>query len=212
MAQAILFDLDGTISDSAEGIISCSARTLEHFGITPPSREEMRSFIGPPAPFTFRRMGIPEERIQEAVRIYRGFYRATGIYENYMYPGIPELLHKLQQCGKELFVATSKPEFLTIPILERFGIADCFTLICGASSDTERNTKEAVIAHLLNLTGGLTEAVMVGDTVYDVKGAAHFEIPTIGVSWGYGNPKDLQEAGAIGIVDTTEELYKLLIK
>ena len=212
MAQDILFDLDGTISDSADGIINCSIKTLQHFGITPPSRQEMRSFIGPPAPYNFRRMGIPEAQIEDAVRIYRSHYRQTGIYENYMYPGIAPLLRKLNASGRRLFVATSKPEHLTVPILERFGIADCFALICGAASDTERNSKEAVIAHLLHLAGGLTDAVMVGDTVFDVKGAAQFGIPTICVSWGYGDSEILQQAGAVAIVHNTEELYEILTK
>ena len=212
MARDILFDLDGTISDSADGIINCSIKTLEYFGITPPPRQEMRSFIGPPAPYNFRRMGIPETQIEEAVRIYRSYYRETGIYQNYMYPGIASLLQMLKASGKRLYVATSKPEHLTIPILERFGIADCFSLICGAASDTERNSKEAVIAHLLHLTGDLTDAVMVGDTVFDVKGAAQFGIPTIGVRWGYGDEETLQQAGAIAVVNNTEELYTLLTK
>ena len=212
MAKEILFDLDGTISDSADGIIHCSAQTLEYFGITPPPWEVMRSFIGPPAPVNFRRMGIPEEQIDEAVRIYRGFYRSTGIFENYMYPGIAELFQKLKQSGKELYVATSKPEHLTIPILERFGIAGYFTHICGAASDTERNTKEAVIEYLIQISGGLTDAVMVGDTVFDVKGAAHFGIPTVGVSWGYGDTETLKHAGAVAIVNNTEELYTFLTK
>ena len=212
MAKSILFDLDGTLMDSAEGIINCSALTLEHFGIVPPPKAEMRSFIGPPAPFNFRRMGIPEEQIPEAVRVYRSFYRETGIFQNEVYPGIAHLLKKLKDQDKALYVATSKPEHLTIPILQRFDLTQYFTLICGAASDTERNTKEAVIQHLLDLSGGLEDPVMIGDTLFDVQGAAHFGIPTIGVSWGYGNPAQLLEAGALTVAHNTDELYDILTK
>ena len=129
-----------------------------------------------------------------------------------MYPGIAQLLKKLKDQGKELYVATSKPEHLTIPILQRFDLTQYFTLICGAASDTKRNTKEAVIQHLLDLSGGLEDPVMIGDTLFDVKGAAHFGIPTIGVSWGYGNPAQLLEAGALTVAHNTDELYDILTK
>lgn len=211
MRKNILFDLDGTLTDSGEGIINCSLLTLEHYGIPLPSREEMRSFVGPPAPENFKRLGIPAEQIPEAIRYYRSHYMATGIYENEVYPGIPELLETLCNLGCRLYVATSKPEFMTHQILERFGLSRYFTLICGAASDTERNTKEAVIAHLLKESGGLDNPIMIGDTVYDVRGASLYGIPTIGVTWGYGMPEDLRKEGAVAIVENTQELLEILI-
>ena len=210
MGKAILFDLDGTLTDSGDGIINCALRALEHYGLPLPSREEMRSFVGPPLTGSFLRMGVPEDQVPEAIRIYRSHYMVTGIHENKVYPGIRELLEALLSQGHKLYVATSKPEFMTNQILDGFDLSRYFTLICGASSDTYRNTKEAVIAYLLETSGGLEDPVMIGDTVFDVQGAAVHGIPTIAVSWGYGEVEDMVAAGAIATARDTEELLHLL--
>lgn len=208
--KAILFDLDGTITDSGEGIMNCAVAALEHFGIAPPSRQEMRTFVGPPLHDSFVRFGVPADRTDEAIRVYRQRYMPIGIFENKVYPGIPELLQTLIRQGHTLYIATSKPEFMTNQILDRFGLSQYFTRICGATTDKERNTKEAVIAYLLEECGRQENMVMVGDTVYDIRGAAYHGIPAIGVAWGYGNTQDMQREGAIAIVNTTEELLELL--
>lgn len=210
MGKDILFDLDGTLIDSGEGIINCALQVLEHFGLPLPSQEAMRVFVGPPLTDSFQRFGVAADQIPEAIRVYRSHYMVTGIYENHVYPGIPELLEALRSHGHRLFVATSKPEFMTNQILERFDLIRYFTLICGASTDTCRNTKESVIAYLLEQSGGLESPVMIGDTVYDVKGAAYHGISAVGVSWGYGKCEDMREAGAVAIIDTTEELLAYL--
>ena len=208
--NAILFDLDGTLTDSGEGIINCAIPALEHFGITPPEREKLRVFVGPPLHETFVKFGVPADKTDEAIQIYRQRYIPIGIFENKLYPGIPELLEALVNKGHKLYIATSKPEFMTLQILERFGIIQYFTKICGASTDSSRNTKEAVIAYLLEQCDNREDMVMVGDTVYDVRGAAFHGIPAIGVSWGYGNTEDMEREGAIAIAHSTEELIKLL--
>ena len=133
-----------------------------------------------------------------------------GKYENHPYPGIRELLEALKARGHKLFVATSKPEVTAIEVLEHFDLAKYFDLICGASMDQSRTTKSEVIAFLLEQNGRIDNAVMVGDTEFDVLGAAAHGIPTIGVAWGYGEVADMQKAGAAAIADTPEQLLELL--
>ena len=210
--KAILFDLDGTLTDSGEGIINCASLALEHYGIPLPSREEMRVFIGPPLRETFIKYGVPADKAEEAIEIYRSRYIPIGKYENRPYDGIRELLEKLRAQGHQLYVATSKPEGMSVDILEHFDLARYFTRICGASLDASRSTKSAVIAYLLEQAGDVTEAVMVGDTKFDITGAQAHNIPAIGVSWGYGEVSDMEAAGAAAIAHSPEELFELLQK
>ena len=210
MAKTILFDLDGTLTDSGEGIINCALHALKALNLPLPDRETMRVFVGPPLHETFVRFGVPEDKADEAVAIYRSRYIPIGKFENTTYAGIEELLGKLIAEGHKLYVATSKPEKLSVEILEHFGLAKYFTLICGASTDRTRSTKEAVITYLLEQSGHHDQILMVGDTVFDVIGAKMHGIPTIGVSWGYGEVEDMLNAGAAGIANTMDELYALL--
>lgn len=212
MQKTILFDLDGTLTDSGEGIINCAILALEHFGLPIPSRETLRVFVGPPLHESFIRFGVPAEKAEEAVAVYRSRYIPIGKFENTPYPGIRELLEKLKAEGHRLYVATSKPEQMSIDILEHFDLAKYFDRICGASLDTSRTDKAAVIAYLQDLTGKSENTIMVGDTKFDVIGAKKHGIPTIGVSWGYGTVEDLQEAGAAAIVHSMEELYQQLTR
>ena len=210
MKKTILFDLDGTLTDSGEGIINCAALALERLGLPVPTREKMRVFVGPPLRDTFVRFGVPEDRTDEAIRIYRSRYIPTGMFENTPYPGVEALLETLKNEGYTLYVATSKPEEMSVTILERFGLAPYFDRICGASTDTSRSTKDAVIAYLLEHSGAKEDMIMVGDTKYDVLGAKVHGIPAIGVSWGYGDREEMAQAGAVGIADTMDELLELL--
>ena len=208
--KTILFDLDGTLTDSGEGIINCAALALRHFNLPVPDRETMRVFVGPPLHESFIRFGVPEDKTEEAIRVYRSRYIPIGKFENTPYPGIAELLEKLKSQGHRLYVATSKPEQMSIEILEHFDLAKYFTLICGASLDLSRNSKDAVIAYLLQQAETDGEIIMVGDTAYDVLGAKMHGIPTIGVSWGYGKVEDMEKAGAAAIVHTMDELFAAL--
>ncbi len=210
MKKCILFDLDGTLTDSGEGIINCAQLALEHFGLPIPTREELRVFVGPPLHETFIKFGVPADKAEEAVAVYRSRYIPIGKFENAPYPGIRELLEALASHGHKLYVATSKPEGMSVDILEHFDLAKYFTRICGASMDTSRTNKDAVIAYLLEQTGRSENTIMVGDTAFDVLGAKAHGIPTIGVAWGYGLVADMERAGAVAIAHDTTELLTLL--
>lgn len=210
MKKAILFDLDGTLTDSGEGIIKSAAMVLEKYGLPVPDYDTMRVFVGPPLHETFIKFGIPPEEADAAVELYRTRYTTVGKFENFPYPGIREMLEKLKAAGHKLYVATSKPEPMSIEILEHFDLAGYFDMICGATFDRSRSEKSDVIAYLLQQVGKKEHAIMVGDTVFDVIGAARHGIPTIGVSWGYGKVQDMQAAGAMAIAYTPAELLQLL--
>lgn len=207
---AILFDLDGTLTDSGEGIMNCAMLALEHYGIPVPNRDALRVFVGPPLAEAFRKFGVPPEKTEEAIAIFRGRYLTVGKYENFPYPGIPALLRKLKDRGFRLYVATSKPETTAVEILEHFDLAGYFERICGASMDDARTTKAEVIAYLLEQTGRADQILMVGDTAYDVLGAKAHGIATIGVAWGYGDVAEMQRSGAAAIAHSMDELFDLL--
>lgn len=213
MAQkAILFDLDGTLTDSGEGIMKCAKLALDHYGIEVKNFNDLRIFVGPPLDLIFMKFGVPADQTDEAIRIYRSRYLTVGKFENFPYPGIPEMLEKLQKQGYKLYVATSKPESTSLEIIEHFGLAKYFERICGATMDGSRSSKADVIAYLLNLAGRSEEIVMVGDTEFDVIGAKAHNIPCIGVAWGYGEVSDMENAGAAAIAHSVDELYEILTK
>lgn len=208
--KAIFFDLDGTLTDSGEGIINCATLALEHFGIPVPSREEMRVFVGPPLDQTFIQFGVPADQANEAIRVFRSRYTTIGKFENFPYPGVQEMLQALKKQGHLLYVATSKPENMALEVMEKFELAPYFDQICGATLDGSRSHKADVISYLLQKIGDVEKAIMVGDTAFDVIGAAAHGIPTIGVSWGYGKVTDMENAGAIGIANSMDELVELI--
>lgn len=209
--KQILFDLDGTLTDSGEGIIRCAQETLAHFGLPISTKDELRVIVGPPLRKSFLRFGISPEDVEDAVEVYRKHYTAHGKFENFPYPGIASLLRRLKEDGHRLYVATSKPEAMSIEILQHFDLAKYFDIICGATSDDSRDTKAKVIQHLLSQISLIPgRIVMVGDTVYDVDGANTLHLPSIGVSWGYGVVEEMREAGAIGIAHSMDALYHLI--
>lgn len=179
--KTIIFDLDGTLTDAGEGIINCAALALRQLGLPVPDRDAMSVFVGPPLRDTFRKFGVTEEKVEEAISSYRSRYIPIGMFENTPYPGIHALLAALKERGHKLYVATSKPETMAVAILQKFDLAPYFDLICGATLDSSRDSKSKVIEYLLNQIQK-NDTVMVGDTVFDVLGAAEHGIPTIGVT------------------------------
>lgn len=205
---SILFDLDGTLTDSGEGIFNCVALALRHFGLEVPQDGSLRRFIGPPLRDTFPQFGVPEDRVEEALEVFRGRYHTVGKFENVPYPGISELLDKLSADGHRLYVATSKPESTAKEVLSKFELADYFEIICGADMEGKRDTKDAVIAELLTRLPKDARKIMVGDTVYDIEGALVHGIPTVAVTWGYGDPAMFTQA--INTARDPEGLYDIL--
>lgn len=212
--QYILFDLDGTLTDSAEGITKSAQYALNAMGIPVEDPQELSFFVGPPLRDTFRDYyQMTEEEIDEAVRLFRVYFRPKGIFENQVYDGIPQLLEHLTEAGKILMVATSKPTDFAETVLEHFHLDQYFDFVAGATMEEGRTKKADVIAYLLEECQlvDTSELIMVGDRAQDVIGAREMGIPTIGVLYGYGSRKELKDAGADYIVKSIEELEEVLL-
>ena len=210
VTKTILFDLDGTLTDSGAGIMNCAVEALNHFGLPVPDVSILRTIVGPPLDDSLIRLGLDPKDVDEGITVFRKRYTAVGKFENVPYPGIHSLLEKLKAQGHTLYVATSKPEIMAVEIMEHFDLAKYFDSICGATLDKSRASKSAVIAYLMEKNGRADNMVMVGDTAYDVLGAAEHRIPTIGVTWGYGEEADMVNAGAAAIAHSMDELFTLL--
>lgn len=211
--EFILFDLDGTLSDSAKGIMKGAYIALQHFGVEVENYDDLYKFIGPPLVTSFMEFyGLSEEQAKEAVVIYREYYSETGLFENELYPGIEELLKELKARGKHLLVATSKPENYATIILEHFGIAHYFEFIGGATMDGKIGTKTQVIEHTLKMANitDLSKAVMIGDRHHDVEGANETGLDCIGVLYGYGSQEELTTAGAKYIAKAVEDVGMMI--
>lgn len=210
MSQVILFDLDGTLTESGEGIINCVQYALEKLGKKEEHPENLQCFIGPPLKEQFMKYaGLSEEEGEKAVVYYRERYTTTGIFENRLYPKIPELLELLKINNKILAVASSKPEVYAKQILEHFQIADYFTAIVGSELDGRRTEKAEVIEEALrrmHLEEERDKVLMVGDRSHDVQGAISCGLQCIGVAYGYGSREELEKAGAVYIADSVEDL------
>nr|WP_276030883.1 HAD-IA family hydrolase [Mycolicibacterium komossense] len=184
--QLVLFDLDGTLTDSAEGIVSSFRHALAQIGAVAPDGDLASRVVGPPMHQTLRGMGLGEQA-DIAVAAYRADYTARGWSMNSLFDGIPQLLADLKSAGVRLAVATSKAEPTARRILAHFGLDEYFEVIAGASVDGTRAAKAEVVAHALAQLSPLPERVlMVGDRSHDVEGAAEHGIETVVVGWGYG--------------------------
>lgn len=212
----VLLDLDGTISDSSPGIGRCVREAFVACGYPEPNAAEIRELIGPPFEITFPALGVPATDVERVIDAYRVRYEDTGMFENTMYPGIPEMFEELRRAGLTLTLATAKPQHTAIRIVEHFGLSDYFTVLAGATAEvgTGRRTKGEVIAYALGMLGVSTHEgerhgvhlVMVGDRNHDVEGASLNQIPCIGVTWGFGSPEELTHAGAATLVDTPSQV------
>ncbi|MGN0399125.1 MAG: HAD-IA family hydrolase [Blautia sp.] len=214
MYQALLFDLDGTLTASGEGITKSVRYALEKLGRKAPSLEELEVFVGPPLLGQFMAYcGMSEDEANLGVKYYRERYNSIGLYENQPYDGVKELLEQLKAKGFQLGVASSKPEHMVREILQHFHMADYFQVIRGSIPERLKMTKAEVVEEALKDLGyenRREEAVMIGDRKYDVEGAVTADLACIGVTYGYGTFEELKEAGADHIVQSVEELGRLL--
>ena len=215
MWNTVLFDLDGTLSDSAPGITRCVQYALEkEFGIIR-KPEELIEFVGPPLKEQFMLYtGCNDEMGERAVDRYRERYRPVGIFENSLYPGIPELLLQLRNEGFRIALSSSKPEEFCHQILETFEIAQYFDVVCGSDMEGRHTDKAEVVEevlHRLGMENRREEVVLVGDRKYDIIGGKQRGVGTIGVSYGYGSREELELEWPDCIVDTVTELRNVLI-
>lgn len=204
----ILFDFDGTLMDSSEGVAAAFSALGKHYGISIPP-ETCRKMIGPPLLYSLVHiLGFAPEQAEEAMEVYRRAYAGEGMFLASVYPGIPGLLQRLHQAGRKLFVATSKPEVYARQILEKKGLARWFTFTGGSDlAETERAEKADVIRYVLETCGlDPAECLMAGDRKYDVLGAAANGVQTAGVLYGFGSREELESAGAAFLCATPGEL------
>ena len=213
--HTILFDLDGTLTDSQEGITKSVQYALAHFGIEVEDLSSLRKFIGPPLTESFKAFyGMDDREAHVGLVKYRERFTDVGWAENAVYPGIGELVADLKKSGKRLLLATSKPEVQALKIMEHFGLKEHFELICGpALNAPDGYGKADVIRDALrraNITD-LTGIVMVGDRHHDVDGAHAVGLPCIGVLYGYGDRAELVSAGADHIAEDPAALRRMLL-
>ena len=210
----ILFDLDGTLTDPGIGITNSVMYALKKFNIDVPDRTALYKFIGPPLKGSFEEFyNFTPDQSEQAVSYYREYFRKQGMLENVVYDGIPEMLDHLKASGKKLIVATSKPEAFTLEILRHFRLYDYFDFIAGATMDDTRNKKADIIRYALESCGitNKVSAIMIGDRKHDIIGAKENGLDSIGVLFGYGDRKELTDAGATFIAVSAEEVEKLLL-
>ena len=213
--QYLLFDLDGTLTDPAEGITNCVTYALERFGIYPRSREELYAYIGPPLIYSFTHFHhLSDEEAVQAVAYYRERYSVTGWSENRVFEGVPELLCELKERGVALMVATSKPEEYTNRILEHFGLAQYFTFVAGCTLSGLRPEKADVIAYIRERYPDIRaeNTLMIGDRRFDVDGAHRCGLPAVGVLYGYGDRAEMEDDSADFITESVHALREFLLE
>lgn len=210
----LLIDLDGTISDSHQGIARSLQFAFAETGYDPPSDDRVREVIGPPFEASLPTLGVPTHDIARVIRKYRERYNDVGLFENVLYDGIVDMLRTLRAAGITLTLATAKPERAARRITAHFGLSDLFTFEAGAAGNLgERRTKAQVITYALQELGieAGAHVLMLGDRDHDVEGARHNEIGCIGVTWGFGSERELTEAGAAVIVNTPADVVPVVL-
>lgn len=213
MKKYILFDFDGTVFDSAEGITKSVQYALGKMGIRA-ELDELMCFAGPPLDEMFAlRYGMSEDEAQTAVRFYRERYTPIGWEECTPFAGMHELMYRLRDRGAKIAVATSKPRRFAEQILEKYGMRDAFDLVCGSEFDGTRGQKWEVIEYALQSFGiSPDETIMVGDRKYDVIGAEKCGVDCVGVRFGYAEPGELEAAGAVYVAEDADDLFDYLTK
>lgn len=215
MKRIVLFDLDGTLMNTKEGITKCAAYALGHYGIQE-NPEKLDFFIGPPLHLSFQEFyGFDEEKAAEATMFYRERYKDIGIFECEPYPGILEVVKELWEQGFHLGVATSKPEVFAVRILEKFQLAPYFEFVTGSLLDNSRTDKQEVIEEAFQRFGvgreyEKREVIMVGDRKHDIEGAKKAGIRSVGVRFGFAKEGELEQAGADYLAGKPEDIVKIV--
>ena len=212
VATNVLFDLDGTIWDSYEGITRTVVHTLRQLGVEVPAESDLVGHVGPPLAVMLAELGVPAQRIDEARDVYRDRYRQRGEFECTVYPGAVDLLTELRAAGIALATATSKGVEPTRRMLAHFDLDHRFDVIAAADMSARDHSKADVIAAALAGLGDppRSTVIMVGDRRYDIEGGRAHGLATVGVTWGYGTRAELVDAGADAVVDSFDELADVL--
>lgn len=211
--KTVLFDLDGTLTDSGPGIMNSVQHALKKYGMEVDDISELRSFVGPPLAKQFELFcGFSEEESKQAVEHFREYYVDKGIFENSVYEGIPEVLKTLKKKGYQLLVATSKPEHLAHIVLDHFQLSQYFDFIGGSYMDLTRTKKSEVIEYVLEQCNCTEreQILMIGDTSYDMIGAKQAGVHSMGVEYGYGTKEELVNAGAELLAKTPKDILDFL--
>lgn len=217
MYRYLLFDLDGTLTDSSEGICKSIQYSLGKIGIQEDDLKKLEVFIGPPLRYSFKEYyGLEGELAEQAIAFYRERYTEVGKYENRPYPGIREMLIHLKAAGAVLAVASSKPELYVEDILRHFDLYELFDYVVGSDMEGKRETKTAVIREAMERMQVTREepkgVLMVGDRHFDIDGAKELSLDSLGVYYGFAKSGELEAAGADYVVHTVDELEKLLLE
>lgn len=213
MYDTVLFDLDGTLTDSGPGIMNAVRHSLDRLDLEVGDEDNLRKFVGPPLEESYQVLyGLSGGQVDRALGYYREYYHGMGgVYENAVYPGVRELLAKLRAAGKRLIISTSKGETGTNKVLEHFALRRYFDFVATANHE-DRNTKTEVIRYALKECGitDVSGCVMVGDRENDITAARNVGMDSIGALYGYGSLRELQDAGATYIAETPADIAKYL--
>ena len=221
MYQYCLFDLDGTLTDSREGITKSVQYALKHYGIDEPDLKKLEKFIGPPLADSFAQFyGFPEKKAWEACEVYRERFIPIGAYENKVYDGVPEMLQQLKEKGVRIALASSKPEVSVRKILDYFDLMQYFDVVVGSAPDGSHGSKEEIVERALSELGvqvlskedRYSQCAMIGDRRFDICGAKKHGVTSVGVRFGFADEGELEQAGADYIVDSVKEMEQLLLK
>lgn len=214
--QYILFDFDGTLFNTSEGVFKSFDKVVEQYKLDIPDKSIYNTMIGPPLRESFSRVfKLPEEELVPAMAVYRKNYTASGMFEVKVYDGVVSLIEKLRKAGKKVFVATSKPEVFAKQILERQNMLGLFDFVGGSDLDEAKRVNKVDVIRYVIKENGLEdkkdECVMIGDTHFDIEGAKAAGLDSIGILYGFGKRKELEDCGATYIEETPQDVEKLLL-
>ncbi len=210
--DAVLFDFDGTVADTGEGIFSCVKIAIEQVGFEPIDEKLLRTFIGPPIFDSFKyTAGMNDEQSKKAVEEYRKAYREGGIYKFRLYDGIEALLKKLHENGIKIAIASSKPAIFIKRIIDYLNFGDIIDCVSCPDFDNDHKSKAELILNAVSELGVTKErTLMVGDRHFDIDGASLAGVESVGVTFGYGSEEELKKAGATYIAGSADEIDKII--
>ncbi len=214
MKTTVCFDLDGTVLASKKGVFRSIRYALNGLHLPVPGEEELMSFLGPPLDEGLRQVcHVPDNRLSEAIRLYREYYSETGCFEAEIYEGIPQAMQELRASGRKCIITTSKPEVFSRKILAHFGIDTLFDGIYGSNLDNTRSRKSEVLLYAMRRQNAeISRSVLIGDRCYDAAGAREIGMACVGVLYGYGSREELLGAGVVGTVASPLDLPDYLFR